>query len=543
MSLPTNNGAFIHKGYNCSSMIIPSGQSIPLTPTDSTTVYNAIISKQNITDNTLSTTDKTIVGAINELYSNKADTSDLATVAFSGSYNDLSNTPNVAEIDDSSTANNKAWSASKIGTDLGGKVSKSGDTMTGNLTLAGNELHMGTASSSSNDSGGIVWYFGNGQEKARVWTADSPTTADDGRLNFRCYKSDGTQLSSGKLATNGDLATKVSKSGDTMSGQLSFSNTSRNIQIAAKNLSYVDGAKGNAGMYMLHTYDKDEWGPILCVQNKAGGSWSVGSYNSEDLEFVNFTKANIDSSTNTARCNYRIRPNSGWIGPWNGVTLDMGTNNTTDTWVPVQTGSTWQHRVIPTDYNNRIIGDDNHVASTGAALSSDTGRIGLHWYAQTGKIANQPAQYGFLLTCATAKGAAEQHSIFMEQANGNLYHMGTNGSSSGSPPSYKKIYDSGNLVTSAVSFTRSHASVSYQEGLVCNRFGNVVTFAGYFSCGATIAANTVLYSGLPKPAGGKSIYFTWSGYDFYLHPTDGTIRTNGQIISRTYVGTFTYVCA
>ena len=169
--------------------------------------------------------------------------------------------------------------------------------------------------------------------------------------------------------------------------------------------------------------------------------------------------------------------------------------------------------------------------------------LGLHWYSQTGKIANQPTQYGFLLTCANSKGSVEQHSIFMEQANGSLYHMGTNGSSSGSPPAYKKIYDSSNLATSSVSFTRSHASVSYNEGLVCNRFGNVVTFAGYFSCGATIAANTVLYSGLPKPAGGKAIYFTWSGYDFYLHATDGTIRTNGQIVSRTYVGTFTYVCA
>ena len=30
---------------------------------------------------------------------------------------------------------------------------------------------------------------------------------------------------------------------------------------------------------------------------------------------------------------------------WNGITMEMGTNNTTDTWVPVQTGSKWQHRV------------------------------------------------------------------------------------------------------------------------------------------------------------------------------------------------------
>lgn len=34
-----------------------------------------------------------------------------------------------------------------------------------------------------------------------------------------------------------------------------------------------------------------------------------------------------------------------------GYTLDLGTNNTTDTWVPVISGGKIQHRVIPTDVN------------------------------------------------------------------------------------------------------------------------------------------------------------------------------------------------
>ena len=35
-----------------------------------------------------------------------------------------------------------------------------------------------------------------------------------------------------------------------------------------------------------------------------------------------------------------------------GYTLDLGTNNTSDTWVPVMKGSTIQHRVIPTNILN-----------------------------------------------------------------------------------------------------------------------------------------------------------------------------------------------
>lgn len=42
MALPSNNGVFIHEGYNCSPIIVPTAQSIPMSTSDSTTVKSAI---------------------------------------------------------------------------------------------------------------------------------------------------------------------------------------------------------------------------------------------------------------------------------------------------------------------------------------------------------------------------------------------------------------------------------------------------------------------------------------------------------------------
>ena len=350
----------------------------------------------------------------------------------------------------------------------------------------------------------------------------------------------GESYSSGNTRDN----TKVSKSGDTMTGSLTapgLVTTHATSPTVTSKATSIDASKANNNV-SSDAYPgwnaQDSAGRILTrmegVVSPSGpisAYWYVRNYNTSGTQVgqkgIRISMAKDGTLTYTVDDNSKFR-----------TALGLATVASSGSYNDLSNKPT-----IPTGFNFLNLGESNHVASTGAALSSDTGPVGVHWYSQTGKIANQPTQYGFLLTCATSKGSVEQHSIFMEQANGSLYHMGTNGSFSGSPPAYKKIWDSGNAPYGSVSFTRNHASVSYTEGLVCNRFGNVVTFAGYFSCGATIAANTTLYSGLPKPAGGKHIYFTWSGLDFYLHGTDGSIRTNGQITARTYVGTFTYVCA
>ena len=92
----------------------------------------------------------------------------------------------------------------------------------------------------------------------------------------------------------------------------------------------------------------------------------------------------------------------------------------------------------------------NKVSSTGAAQSDDTGPFTIRWYSATGKIAQQPTQYGFLITCAAGKGSQEMHQMWWEQCDGHIYHRGTNGGNNSSPPAFKMLWQRGDAITGAV---------------------------------------------------------------------------------------------
>lgn len=82
---------------------------------------------------------------------------------------------------------------------IGNYVSKNGDSMSGPLSMLGVDINLTTTDSTSNDSGDIAWWYGNGQEKARIWTDNLPTTNTG--LNYRAYDSDGHLLVSTKIMT------------------------------------------------------------------------------------------------------------------------------------------------------------------------------------------------------------------------------------------------------------------------------------------------------------------------------------------------------
>lgn len=84
------------------------------------------------------------------------------------------------------------------------KVDKAGDTISGDLDFAGGNVFLRTPSSSSDDSGDIAFYYGNGAEKCRIWTSNEYTAAAG--PNYRVYKKDGSALYSGRLATMADLS-------------------------------------------------------------------------------------------------------------------------------------------------------------------------------------------------------------------------------------------------------------------------------------------------------------------------------------------------
>lgn len=136
-------------------------------------INNELATKQNATDQSLNTQDKTIVGAINEVLGDiptatsdltndsdyvsdsnyvhtdnnftNADVTKLSTIEAGAEVNVqadwsqtdttaddyIKNKPTVATIDDTQTTSSNTWSASNISNKLGDKVNKSGDTTTG----------------------------------------------------------------------------------------------------------------------------------------------------------------------------------------------------------------------------------------------------------------------------------------------------------------------------------------------------------------------------------------------------------------------------
>jgi len=151
----------------------------------------------------------------------------LATVATSGSYNDLSNKPTIptslpadggsstyaARLGDA----NGYYTKTSLDTALSGKAAASHGThvtdgnqtwsgnkaFNGSISLNGNDLYLKTASSSSNDSGDIVFTYGSGNEKCRIYMPDSPTNGNG--PYYRVKNSSGTSLYDGRLATIADI--------------------------------------------------------------------------------------------------------------------------------------------------------------------------------------------------------------------------------------------------------------------------------------------------------------------------------------------------
>ena len=63
-------------------------------------------------------------------------------------------------------------------------------------------------------------------------------------------------------------------------------------------VSYIAGANGDASVYTKKSTG-NVWSPAICLDTTSGGSWQIGNYNNENLQFVWASKANRDSSTNT----------------------------------------------------------------------------------------------------------------------------------------------------------------------------------------------------------------------------------------------------
>ena len=81
---------------------------------------------------------------------------------------------------------------------LSGYLPLTGGTMTGSIIMKGVNIYMDPANSSSNATPDIVFRYGSGQEKARIWMDDTFSSALGPQ--FRIYNTAGTQIVSTRLA-------------------------------------------------------------------------------------------------------------------------------------------------------------------------------------------------------------------------------------------------------------------------------------------------------------------------------------------------------
>lgn len=95
---------------------------------------------------------------------------------------------------------------------LSGYLQLAGGTMTGALTMAGQNgaiimsgknIYLGTSGISSNTSGDIVFNYGSGNEKARIWVDNTFSSALG--PNYRCYDTSGNLIVSTRLALASEI--------------------------------------------------------------------------------------------------------------------------------------------------------------------------------------------------------------------------------------------------------------------------------------------------------------------------------------------------
>ena len=209
----------------------------------------------------------TIFGKIKKFFA------DLKAVAFSGSYNDLTDKPTIPTVNNATltiqkngtdvqtfTANASTNATANITvptktsdltndsnfvttTDLNGKVSKTGDTMTGNLIIQGTQSSTKALTLGIEYSGGMS--FGGNAVLPQTTKANSV-------YQNTLPNKDGT------LATTDDVNAKVSKSGDTMTGALYIVTSSGNAKLELGNTANSRG--------IIKMYSNNDKYVVLWVQ-------------------------------------------------------------------------------------------------------------------------------------------------------------------------------------------------------------------------------------------------------------------------------------
>lgn len=141
------------------------------------------------------------------------------------------------------------------------------------------------------------------------------------------------------VATEEDTNKKVTKTGDTMSGDLSLPNSkikfSNNGGVEWKESGYGDGFR------IIPDFNGTDDSNKLKIQGSTGKAGDNLNFN--DIASISAKNGNVDFKGSVSAA-------AGFKGTWNGYTADFATANTANTWILVLKGTTIQHRLLMTKF-------------------------------------------------------------------------------------------------------------------------------------------------------------------------------------------------
>lgn len=184
---------------------------------------------------------------------------------------------------------------------------------------------------------------------------------------------------------------KLSKTGDTMSGNLTMSNAVIKITNGGEK-----GIRNESGMPIICDYANQN-----VTLDATGKELFLGYRNTTGINFLNY-KVSIDSNGNVAANNF--------TGKWNGYMQDIATENTSDTWLLVANKGKVQHRAIANIINSFALPNLGSVAN----VLDTTITKGFGTYnANTSNIPSGIDTYGSVLVLPAADSSGNGHNIIL----------------------------------------------------------------------------------------------------------------------------------
>ena len=140
----------------------------------------------------------------------------------------------------------------------------SGTIASDSMVVRGGELALMTPNTSSNDSADIVFRYGNGNEKSRIWMYDTLDSTSIGYgPNYRAYSSDGKSSMQTRLALEDKV---LGLTGGTMTGPLYFRNSGSFINSGGDASSATTFVRGSAFLNLCS--------PGIQCRNFADNAWT-----------------------------------------------------------------------------------------------------------------------------------------------------------------------------------------------------------------------------------------------------------------------------